>query len=486
MSIRLRLLLSYIMITFVPLLLGIMLLAFIVHLLGYTDLRDVFAQNRDKSYRQTVLLGEMWYVLNQDSGKLLDESYVSNLDRRLKEIKSGFVYTKPDGGLYTSELAQVNPDPKDWFSDTSNISEKQTVGGYSYSVYNVKFSYPDGKLAKAALIYREDDIPAFWKPYVNLFMLLFVVLFIVLTSYFVARSITRPLATLKNAALSLKEGNLEPVPLPRSRNELGEVGRAFEEMRLRLKATIVKMQQYEENRKMLLSHISHDLKTPITAIKGYVEGIMDGVANTPEKQERYMRTIYNKADAMDRLIDELFLYSKLDLHKEEFHFLDMDLTAFLRHYMEDQQFEMEKMGIQLHLRTENKPVVVRADAEKLSRVLGNMLQNSCKYMAMRGTDRDDPPSVTVGIGLSGSFASLTVEDNGPGIETEALPHLFDRFYRADLSRSSETGGSGLGLSIVRQIVEEHGGIVSAMNRPLGGAAFVILLPLAGGREEDNS
>lgn len=484
MSIRIRLLLSYIAMAAIPVVLLGILTMFVIYLLGYEDMRDFFEKNRDKTYRQSVQLGEMWYVLNHDADKLLDASYVADIDERLETVGSGFVLTIPGRGLYVSGLAEASKDPQAWFSDRKGHSVDMTVGGFSFSVFTTDFRFGDGTASEAALIFRKDDIPVIWRPVSGLGLLLLVGLVSVFMTVVVSRSIVRPLSTLRDAALSLKEGNLEPVPLPRSRNELGEVGTAFEEMRQRLKDTIQQMQQYEENRKMLLSHISHDLKTPITAIKGYIEGIMDGVANTPEKQEKYIRTVYAKADGMDRLIDELFLYSKLDLHKEEFHFARMDLRAFVVHYMEDQHFEMEKRGIALAVKAGESPLPVRADAEKLSRALGNMLDNSAKYMSMRGPDRSDPPAVSATLEARGGFARLTVEDNGPGIEAAALPHLFDRFYRAELSRSSETGGSGLGLAIVRQIVEEHGGKIEAANRPHGGAAFVIELPLAADREKE--
>ncbi|OXM16070.1 sensor histidine kinase [Paenibacillus herberti] len=486
MSIRLRLLLSYIGMAAVPVVIIGVMSILVIYLLGYKDLRDFFEENKGKTDRQQVLLGELWYVLHQDSDKLLEAPYVKDLDNRLESVGSGFVVTLPGDRLYVSKLAQDNGVPRTWFSEHKNVSEDRIVNGFSYKVVTVDFKSSDGTPAEAALIYRKDEIAVVWRPLAAIAPLLIFAFVSMFMTYIVSRSITRPLSTLRDAALSLKEGNLEPVPLPRSRNEIGEVGIAFEEMRLRLKATIMQMQQYEENRKMLLSHISHDLKTPITAIKGYVEGIMEGVANTPEKQEKYMRTIYSKADGMNRLIDELFLYSKLDLHKEEFHFLNMDLRAFLRHYMEDQQFEMEKKGIELQVKTGAAALLVQADAEKLSRVLGNMLDNSAKYMNVDKAALGKSSCIMVNLDAVDGFARLTLEDNGPGIEQQDLPYLFDHFYRAELSRSSETGGSGLGLAIVRQIVEEHGGRVSATNRPQGGASFEILLPLANGLRREDS
>ena len=168
-------------------------------------------------------------------------------------------------------------------------------------------------------------------------------------TYFVSRSIIRPLRALKRAAEEIKEGNLDFEIVPHSDDEIGELSTAFEEMRRKLKKSVEVQLQYEENRKELISNISHDLKTPVTAIKGYVEGIMDGVSNSPDKLDQYIRTIYNKAADMDRLIDELFLFSKLDLGKVPFQFEKVDLGQYVLDCAQELQFDMEKKGVQFAL-----------------------------------------------------------------------------------------------------------------------------------------
>ena len=283
--------------------------------------------------------------------KLEDASYLADLDKRMERAGSGFVLGKGSKTIYASKLVQTAGESDKLLTEGSLRPGKVTFGRYSYEVYAIDFTYGDGQSGQALLLKPLDDIPVYWRPLIAATLLVVVGLISVFMALLVSRSITRPLSVLKNAAISLKEGNLEPMPVPRSKNEIGQVGTAFEEMLTRLRSTIIQMQQYEENRKTLLSHISHDLKTPITAIKGYMEGMLDGVANTPEKQEKYMRTVYRKAGDMDRLIDELFLYSKLDLHKEEFHFRSVDLRTFLLHYLEEQKFELEKMDISLKRRS---------------------------------------------------------------------------------------------------------------------------------------
>lgn len=277
----------------------------------------------------------------------------------------------------------------------------------------------------------------------------------------------------------MKEGDLtHPVEVTAT-GEVGQLSVAFEEMRVRLKQSIDQSLQYEENRKMLLSHISHDLKTPISAIKGYVEGIIDGIANTEEKRERYMSTIYRKATDMDMLIDELFLFSKLDLHKVAFDFKVIDLRRYVHHFMEEQMFEMDKEGIELIIPewdASQAPLLVAADSEKISRVLTNILNNSVKYMGQHHNAEGN--TITITIEKQEQQAIVILEDTGPGIDEMDLPYIFDGFYRAEQSRNSETGGSGLGLAIVKQIIEGHGGRVWAENGEKAGLRFFLTLPVS--------
>ena len=210
-----------------------------------------------------------------------------------------------------------------------------------------------------------------------------------------------------------------------------------------------------ENR-LLIRNISHDLKTPITAIKGYAEGIMDGVASTPEKMEKYVRTIYTKANDMDALIDELTLYSKIDTNRNPYEFMQMDVQKFFEGYAKDIEDDLDNQHIELtyysHLTGDEKVV---GDAEQLRRVMNNIISNSVKYM--------DKEKGLIAIRLKddGDFVKVEVEDNGKGIPKKDLPYIFDRFYRTDFSRNRDTGGSGIGLSIVKKIIEDHGGKIYA-------------------------
>ena len=233
---------------------------------------------------------------------------------------------------------------------------------------------------------------------------------------------------------------------------------AFEEMRIKLKAQIDLSMQYEKDNKELISNISHDLKTPITAIKGYVEGIRDGVADTPEKMDKYIRTIYNKATDMDKLIDELFLYSKLDSNSMNYSFAKLDLKEYFEDCVDEISLDLESKGIAFMYRNYvPEGTMIIADPEQLKRVINNIVGNSVKYM---GTE---PGRIGIFIKDEPEFIQIEIQDNGKGIAKNELPHIFERCYRTDASRNSSKGGSGLGLSIAKKIIEEHGGKIWAVS-----------------------
>ena len=274
-------------------------------------------------------------------------------------------------------------------------------------------------------------------------------------NYLVSRSIIKPISKLKNGAEKIKVGDLNFVIDTSSNDEIGVLNKAFEEMRIKLKESINLQIQYEENRKELLSNISHDLKTPITSIIGYVEGIKDGVANTPEKMEKYLSTVYSKAKDMDSLIDELFLFSKLDLKKEPFHFENVEMNKYIGSYIDEIYLDLLQQGIKIEFSQANESIKVTADREKLKRVLSNLVSNCVKYM------NKEEKKISFSLNEQLNEVIVEVTDNGQGIDSTALPFIFERFYRAEQSRNSQTGGSGLGLAIAKQIVEEHGGKIWA-------------------------
>jgi histidine kinase len=271
------------------------------------------------------------------------------------------------------------------------------------------------------------------------------------------KSIIKPLKELDKGAQEIGQGNLEFKLYSKSNDEMGKVIRSYERMRQELKASIDRQVQYENNRKELISSISHDLKTPMTSIKGYVEGILDGVANTPEKQERYLKVIHQKSLDMDRMIDDLFTFSKLDLKKLPFEFTYINMERFIRDYVQEAAIEYSEVGKVELTYTNNSATspVANIDALQIRRVLQNLVQNSFYY--------NDSAQKKVEIILENNddTISIAVKDNGIGMVEEELKQVFTIFYRTDMSRNTKTGGSGLGLAIVKQIIDGHHGKIKA-------------------------
>ena len=273
------------------------------------------------------------------------------------------------------------------------------------------------------------------------------------------RSIAVPLVKLRKATRNIKEGNLDFVLEVEGNDEFSQLCQDFEEMRKRLKESTEEKILMDKENKELISNISHDLKTPITAVKGYVEGIMDGVADTPEKMDRYVRTIYNKTNEMDHLINELTFYSKIDTNRIPYTFSKLNVEDYFSDCAEELGLEMETRGIELvYANYVEKGVQVIADGEQIRRVIHNIVSNAIKYMEKpRGI-------IQLRVKDVGDFIQVEIEDNGKGIAAKDLPYIFDRFYRTDVSRNSSKGGSGIGLSIVKKIMEDHGGKVWATSR----------------------
>lgn len=295
----------------------------------------------------------------------------------------------------------------------------------------------------------------------DLFISAFVILISValVVGLWVYRSIAVPLVKLKKATQNIKEGNLDFVLDVEGKDEFSELCQDFEEMRRRLKESTEEKNLIEKENRELISNISHDLKTPITAVKGYVEGIMDGVADTPEKMDRYVRTIYNKTNEMDYLINELTFYSKIDTNRIPYTFSKLNVEDYFADCAEEVGLELETRGIELvYANYVEKDVMVIADGEQIRRVIHNIISNAIKYM--------DKPKGIIQIRIKdvGDFIQIEIEDNGKGIGPKDLPYIFDRFYRTDVSRNSSKGGSGIGLSIVKKILEDHGGKVWATSR----------------------
>lgn len=347
-----------------------------------------------------------------------------------------------------------------------------TLYGFSQSQKTQVQTESDGTVYDISIIDSADSQGRVHVMAKDLFISAFIILISValVVGLWVYRSIAVPLVKLKKATQNIKEGNLDFVLDVEGNDEFSELCQDFEEMRRRLKESTEEKNLIEKENKELISNISHDLKTPITAVKGYVEGIMDGVADTPEKMDRYIRTIYNKANEMDRLINELTFYSKIDTNRIPYTFNKIHISDYFEDCIDELSVELESSGVSLtYFNYLEEDAVVIADAEQLKRVINNIISNSLKYM--------NKPKGVINIRLRdvGDFIQIEIEDNGKGIAQKDLANIFERFYRTDASRNSSKGGSGIGLSIVKKIMEDHGGQVWATSKEGTGTTMYLAL-----------
>ncbi|PJI08038.1 MULTISPECIES: sensor histidine kinase [Clostridium] len=398
----------------------------------------------------------------------LNGNFLKDLNKSLVQKNSYIIVEKNDKIIFNggsknnkkllNEIVNANYSTrKEKFRESQNIYDDSNL-----IVKQIKFVFSNGKEGNLFFIIDSSKLLEISKEFV-IAIIISIILIVCLTSGFitflVSRSIIIPLKQLKVGTEQIRDGNLNFEVKAESKDEIGEVCEAFDDMRKKLKESIELQIQYEDNRKELISNISHDLKTPLTAIKGYVEGIKDGVADTPQKMDKYINTIYNKTQSMDHLIEELLTYSKLDLKKLPFHFIDIDFVKYMSDIMEECRFDVEKNGMEFYYNNLAKgKIITHIDVQSISRVITNIISNSIKYM------NKAEGKISVEMSSDDEYVTVKVKDNGKGISEEALPYIFDRFYREDSSRNTLHGGSGLGLAICKKIIDEHGGRVGAKSK----------------------
>jgi len=289
-------------------------------------------------------------------------------------------------------------------------------------------------------------------------------------TFFLTRSVLTPINDLKRAANNIKDGNLDFAIIGSRDEELQELCDAFEAMRLRLKKSVEKQLADEQERTMLLANISHDLRTPITSIRGYVEGLLDGVAETEEKKVNYLNTIEAKTHTIETLVDDLAYYSQLGLNRVVFTFTRLEIDGFITEFVANYQLDLLANNMKLEMALGAPGVEVTIDAEKMGRVLSNIIDNAIKYR------KNDAGSLGIRTRAGDRGVYIELSDTGRGIKSQDIQHIFDGFYRGDAARSETLPrGHGLGLSIAKRLVEGHAGKIWLKSEEnLGTSVYIYL------------
>ena len=405
-----------------------------------------------------------------------DIEILKKINEKIADRSSYIIVRKGEALYYTGNESAA------WqiFENLPRFEEERVKSKLARSVYfddmkkivrQMDFYFPDGEEGSFFIITRANTV---WTRVLFVDMAIAILIILIITSIWLTnwfnKGVFSPINQLNIAMQNIAEGNLEYMLSAKDDGEIGELYRNYEDMRLRLKESADEKILAEKKNKELVSNISHDLKTPITAIKGYVEGIMDGVADTPEKMDKYIKTIYNKAIDMDRLINELTVYSGIDTNRIPYHFHKINISEYFGDCIEEVGLDLDSKNIELNYSNLVSPdTLIIADPEQMKRVINNIIGNSVKYM--------DKSKGEIDIRILDELDSvrIEIEDNGKGIAAKDLPNIFERFYRTDASRNSAQGGSGIGLSIVKKIIEDHGGYIWATSKEGDGTCihFVI-------------
>jgi signal transduction histidine kinase len=292
-------------------------------------------------------------------------------------------------------------------------------------------------------------------------------------AYFILR-LTSSMRRVEAAALAMSRGDLAtPIEGGYKILELARVFDALETMRSEISVLLAREREQEVGRRELIANLSHDLRTPLSAIRGYVDGLREGIADNPEKVAHYLEVAGKKIHDLDRMIGQIFLLSTLDARESPPDLRRMDLSAFLRDSVEELRLSLPHGSAELvdeGLTGVECPVL--ADPLQLRRVIENLVDNAVRHGGRV------PVRILVGLSMEGNAAVFRVDDDGKGIPPEKASLVFERFYRGDSSRTG--AGMGLGLAIVKQIVDAHAGSIVAGRSAMGGASFVISLPLREG------
>ena len=287
---------------------------------------------------------------------------------------------------------------------------------------------------------------------------------------FVFRPVMASIDVLADGVQEISAGNLNYKITQDMGNEFDLICTSFNQMATRLSNMVAQQQANEKNRKELIAGISHDLRTPLTAIQTYVEGMELGMATTPQKQEKYLATIKSKAKDIEHIISQLFLFSKLDIGEFPMHLKQKNVADWLTDFVSTVKDEYAQKGLAIEMEPPAPGVFFSVDSVQLRRVLTNILENSVKY--------GDKTNGRANITCTSDHESIriTLTDNGPGVPADNLGMLFDIFYRADRARSNTSQGSGLGLAISAKIIERMGGAIHAANAVNGGLSITMALP----------
>lgn len=485
MTIKRRLFISNILMLVIPAVLAIAVLAsclfiLLVSVFPHAEYRLGFHEELTETRYQAVELAVDWLSDSEANHKNETKSALSQLAEKNQitlQVYQGQNLLQEFGNGTIPSHTQLE-------QSLAALQGEGTVSNGSFDLYGQRISVGDANYqihVYNPVVTLSNHNLKVWAAGIGFFMIVALLFIIFLTNrfltWFVFRRISDPLKTLAEGVHQIRDGNLTHRMDYQEKDEFQPICEDFNEMAERLRASVEQSQKEEESRKELLASISHDVRSPLTSIRAYVEGLLDGVADTPEKQRAYLSTIQTKTVEIDEMVRKLFLFSKMELGEYPYSPERLHAAKEIADFLQASAEEYRRRGLEIQTGPLPQDAIIEADPTCFHSILVNLLDNSAKYKEKKtGT-------VSITGGKDGQDMLLYVDDDGPGVPTEALPKLFDVFYRSDPSRKNPNQGSGLGLAIVAKTMERMGGTIRAENLPKGGLRMVLRIPLAQGGQK---
>ncbi len=471
MKLRTKLKVAFIIMAALPIVLGAIALLIVVNremnevrniygIGGEYKLSDLYSPGTILSTMTDDVYDELQNTSLTNPDILTDTEYIEGINGRLNTKLSQMVVKEEDRYIYSSSqwtyevLDEILPNPE--IASKLGNTGFYKGGDVQTLIKAISFKNSSGRMGAVYILTPMTQvIPQVRNLIIEAFLIIIEIL--VFTSFilyfWLNRSVIKPIDRLRLGTQNIKDGNLDFEIKSVNDDEFGDLYKDFDEMRIRLNKSAIEKEKSDIEEKELIRNISHDLKTPLTAIKGYVEGLRDGIADTPEKQKKYIITISNKVEDMDRLIDELTLFSRLDTNRIPYDMVKLNVKGYFDDCVEELDVDLGAQDITLKYAYHgDDDIEIMADPNQLKRVINNIVSNSVKYKSP-----DRPCVIELSVFDEGDYVHVEITDNGKGISMKDIPRVFDRFYRSDESRTSPQSGSGIGLAIVKKIIEDHKG-----------------------------
>lgn len=481
MSIKRKIIISNLLMIMVPLILLVLMGYLWLNTAGrrywqpieemYEDKNGVIsAQNLIYAY-QEELWDTNWTELESlddertEKGKIQQTPEMVRLQRELTDLGYHFAVLLNEETLYSNLSEQEWGQIEELIGPVSEQAKSITVGNDHVSVIKCSF-YEDGD--ECAIIAESSNVGILGSPsYLQKFVIPYIWIFVTCTaaivifvnvccSKWISSLIIPPMKEIKKGMQKVKAGELDGEIRVYRQDELGEVSEEFNEMQRQLKKTREVQRKYETYRRELISGVSHDLRTPLTTIKGYVGGILDGIADTEEKKKKYLLAVQTRTADLEKLVDQLSSYNKMENHAFHYEMTEADLKEFVIDYLADNEAFIKENRLQIIVEGADGNCI-RMDKGAFKRILDNLFTNSIRYREKKDS------YIRIIIKKKSGMVCWSICDDGPGVEESSLERIFESFCRLDEARSHCGEGSGLGLAIVKRIVIDHQGMIYAKN-----------------------